>query len=584
MKIQDIPQVGKLGLTVTWRGRNGQVRRILAIPKNPRTDRQLEVRDLLLQEARRFDALTDLQQDAWNVAADGFKSRPSLGQSGPLTGLQLFVRINCKLGLLGQDAVDVPPTAPQFPAVAPQGLVITNTSGVVAVKLTCAGNRWQRCADTPLRKVQNEGRLYRMRKSRGIIFEPVPSGQAGRFRPGARWTMTLLPLLLLFAKPAVVEAQFTYTTNKGTITITGYTGPGGTVTIPSTITGLPVTSIGTNAFYWRTTLTNVTIPNGVTNIGDGAFTECYNLHGVTIPNSLIQIGDGAFYACMSLTNVTIPNNVTNIGAQAFYWCTTLTNATIGTNVTRIGAEAFSVSSLTSVTLPNKVTSISESLFDNCYNLTSVTIPKGVTSIGDYAFNNCPSLTSITIPNGVTNIGVYAFYDCTSLTSVTLGTNVMSIAPYAFNNCLNLTRVTIPNSVRSIGVWAFANCPDVEGFYFEGNPPSVTYYAFAGDNGATLYYVPGTTGWDLASVVTGLPTALWMPQVQTSDASFGVRTNRFGFNITWASGQTVVVEGTTNLAKPTWVPLATNIITSGSSYFSDPQWTNYPARFYRLHSL
>jgi hypothetical protein len=140
MKIQDIPQVGKLGLTVTWHGRNGQLRRILAIPKNPRTDRQLEVRDLLQQQARRFDALTDVQQDAWNVAATGFHSTPSLGQSGPLTGLQLFVRVNCKLGLLGQDAVDVPPVAPQFPALAPQGLVITNTGGAVAVKLTCPTN------------------------------------------------------------------------------------------------------------------------------------------------------------------------------------------------------------------------------------------------------------------------------------------------------------------------------------------------------------------------------------------------------------------------------------------------------------
>ena len=143
MKIQDIPQVGKLGLTVTWHGRNGQVRRILAIPKNPRTDAQLEVRDLLLQQARRFDALTDVQQNAWNVAAAGFRSTSRLGQSGPLTGLQLFVRVNCKLGLLGQDAVDVPPVSPQFPALAPQGLVITNTSGVVAVTLTCTGNPGQ---------------------------------------------------------------------------------------------------------------------------------------------------------------------------------------------------------------------------------------------------------------------------------------------------------------------------------------------------------------------------------------------------------------------------------------------------------
>ena len=130
MKIQDIPQTGKLGLTVTWKGRNGQIRRILVTPKNPRTDRQLEVRDLLAQQARRFDSLTDAQQNAWNVAAAGFKSTPTLGQSGPLTGLQLFLRINCKLGLLGQTLVNALPEAPQ-------NLVITNTGGVVAVRLTC---------------------------------------------------------------------------------------------------------------------------------------------------------------------------------------------------------------------------------------------------------------------------------------------------------------------------------------------------------------------------------------------------------------------------------------------------------------
>ena len=137
MKIQDVPQTGKLGLTVTWPGRNGLIRRILVTPSNPRSDRQLVVRDLLSQQARRFDALTDSQQDAWNTAADGFQSRPTLGQSGPLTGLQLFLRVNCKLGLLGQDPVDVPPVSPQFTPTAPQNLVITNTGGAVALKLTC---------------------------------------------------------------------------------------------------------------------------------------------------------------------------------------------------------------------------------------------------------------------------------------------------------------------------------------------------------------------------------------------------------------------------------------------------------------
>ncbi len=144
MKIQDIPQTGKLGLTVTWSGRNGLIRRIYVTPANPRTDRQRVVRGLLAQHARRFETLSDAQQEAWNVAAAGFQSVPTLGQSGKLTGLQLFTRINCKLGLLGQDVVDAPPAgAPAFADVAPQGLVITNTSGVITVSLTCPTNPGQ---------------------------------------------------------------------------------------------------------------------------------------------------------------------------------------------------------------------------------------------------------------------------------------------------------------------------------------------------------------------------------------------------------------------------------------------------------
>jgi hypothetical protein len=66
-------------------------------------------------------------------------------------------------------------------------------------------------------------------------------------------------------------------------------------------------------------------------------------------------------------------------------------------------------------------------------------------------------------------------------------------------------------------------------------------------------------------------------------NFGVRTNRFGFNIIGSSNLVIVVESCTNLAKPVWAPVATNTLTNGASYFSDPKWTNYPDRFYRLRS-
>jgi hypothetical protein len=107
--------------------------------------------------------------------------------------------------------------------------------------------------------------------------------------------------------------------------------------------------------------------------------------------------------------------------------------------------------------------------------------------------------------------------------------------------------------------------------------------FYWDSNPTAYYLPGTTGWSDFSTNTGLPTALWTPQVLTTASSFGVRTNQFGFNINWASGMTVVVEASTSLVNPTWHPISTNTLTSGSTYFSDPQWTNYTRRFYRLRS-
>ena len=46
---------------------------------------------------------------------------------------------------------------------------------------------------------------------------------------------------------------------------------------------------------------------------------------------------------------------------------------------------------------------------------------------------------------------------------------------------------------------------------------------------------------------------------------------------------VVVEACTNPANHSWSPMPTNALTGGWSYFSDSQWANYPARFYRLRS-
>jgi hypothetical protein len=294
-------------------------------------------------------------------------------------------------------------------------------------------------------------------------------------RRAARMGMLLLLLLTL---PAVVQAQFNYTTYNGTITITGYYGPGGAVTIPYTINGLPVTSIGDSAFVSCTSLTSVTIPASVTSIGFGAFNSCTSLTSVTIPASVTSIGDAAFAGCLSLAAITvdvlnpayisvdgvlfnrsqtiliqcpggkpgsytIPNSVTTIGYGAFADCRSLTNLTIPSTVTSIGDWAFQLcTSLTSVAIPNSVTNMGNGAFYVCTSLTSITIGNGVTSTGDFAFAACYSLTNITVSTSVTSIGDFAFFNCTSLTSITIPTSVTNIGRVAFNGCTSLTAITV----------------------------------------------------------------------------------------------------------------------------------------------
>jgi hypothetical protein len=395
--------------------------------------------------------------------------------------------------------------------------------------------------------------------------------------------------------PVVAQAQFTFTTNNGTITITGYTGPGGAVTIPGMTNGYPVTSIGYAAFYECYSLTSVTLPNSVTNIGDQTFFHCYSLTSATIPNSVTSIGNTAFYSCSSLTNVTIGTNVANIGARAFSHCARLTaitvdalnpvfrsvagvlfnqdqsvliqcpggkagGYTISNSVTTIGDAAFGdCYNLTSVTIPNGVITIGSGAFTHCTNLTSVTIPNSVTTIGDFAFGACNSLTSIivdtnnpayssvagvlldksqtalieypgglsgsyTIPNSATTIGNTAFFYCPRLTNVTIPNSVTSIGDGAFAACGSLTSVTIGNSVTNIGFEAFGFCSSLTGVYFTGNSltPTSDLSVFEYSTNAMVYYLPWTTGW--GPTFDGRPTALWLPQVQTTGASFGAQSN------------------------------------------------------------
>jgi hypothetical protein len=72
-------------------------------------------------------------------------------------------------------------------------------------------------------------------------------------------------------------------------------------------------------------------------------------------------------------------------------------------------------------------------------------------------------------------------------------------------------------------------------------------------------------------------------IPVNNPNFGLRANGFSFRITGTANIPIVVEGCTNLASGKWVWLRSARLSNGVFDFTDPGWTNYPARFYRVRS-
>lgn len=202
-------------------------------------------------------------------------------------------------------------------------------------------------------------------------------------------TVCFLFVLVFFVQAS--EAPYTdeqfFTFSDGVIT--GYTGNESEVRIPASIGGEPVTTIGQAAFYEKSTLTSVVIPEGITSIGNSAFSGCRSLTEFISPKQLTEIGSSAFSECYALQNVVLPETMSVIQPRTFNFCT----------------------SLNDIYLPESITEIKEEAFQGCYALTSITIPKNVQSIGNNAFYYCRNLKEITLPESLKFIDYDVFARC-----------------------------------------------------------------------------------------------------------------------------------------------------------------------------
>ena len=159
----------------------------------------------------------------------------------------------------------------------------------------------------------------------------------------------------------------------GSRTVTGYSGTGTDVVIPSELEGAPVRSVGADAFKGKNSIIRVTVPDSVKTIGSKAFADCGHLA------MLIIRGDPEVAA-----------DAVPAGTVVFCGESTALHGWLAAKGYKTVALEKADRGLTVLRLPEDTAEIGQQAFIGSA-ADAVFIPAGVRSIGDGAFGNMKNL-------------------------------------------------------------------------------------------------------------------------------------------------------------------------------------------------
>jgi uncharacterized repeat protein (TIGR02543 family) len=337
------------------------------------------------------------------------------------------------------------------------------------------------------------------------------------FLAGALLTVLLILSSGFYSSKTVkgeASASLTYLFDSVTnsYSVTGYTGTPTDLVIPGEYddgtNGLyPVTRIKNNAFKSCTSLTSITILDGVTVIEEYAFDHCTSATSITIPGSVTTIGKSAFSHCYAATTLTLASGLTSIDTSAFGYCSKLTSIILPEGLVSVGSSSFyACGSATEIILPSTLATISPSAFLGCRKVTSITIPGSVSSIGNGAFANCVTLTEIiveesnnyyTVQDGILYTKdlktLIAFPPGMNMPTYTIPSSVTTIMPMSFIGSQWLVTLVVPNSVTSFGAQNFRLCPRLTSVVFE-EPNQITtigHYTFEACKALKEIHIPAS---------------------------------------------------------------------------------------------
>lgn len=275
--------------------------------------------------------------------------------------------------------------------------------------------------------------------------------------------------------------------------------------------------IDENAFTSCTSLTDVTIPDGVTEILNMAFSSNTSLNNLNISESVIHIAYQAFYGCEKLVTVELPSNIEKIGQNAFFMCNKIesikpSNYPLSDVYKKYEGEfeylaVSGLYNLKSIKVPEKITKLGDNSISNNYaleslelpqslkyiersafygsGLSSITIPKNVISIGNSVFGSSPNLKTINLEEGITEIGDNWFYAYDSIQTINIPNTVTRIGKNAFFAMNGLKNVIIPDSVTTIDEGGFIYCSGIENISLSKNLKTIGNSAFYGSRMSSI---------------------------------------------------------------------------------------------------
>ncbi len=309
--------------------------------------------------------------------------------------------------------------------------------------------------------------------------------------------------------------------NLKTVTVLGKDVPAYALASCSSLTAITladgVENIGNSAFANCTGVTEITIPDTVLAVGNYSFFGCTLITSVTLPEGTVSIGDSAFASCHSMKSITIPESVTYIGNGAFANCRALTSVVISSGVEAIFGGTFSgCGALESITVPFIGAGAGEELADSkeytlgyifgtdYYEYSGAVDPTSgyaetyssyALSYSDGTVYYVPERLKTVIVMGGKYIHSGAFMNVTSVQTVSIPDTVEIIGEHAFSGCSSLGSVSIPGAVTKIEYSAFRNCASLAEVKFlsaNGGTPALTSIgtnAFFGCNSLTVIDLP-----------------------------------------------------------------------------------------------